>query len=86
MSHRWRQATWIRTLGVEYYIGIDGISLLLVLLTTLLGAIAVGSSWEAIQDRVKEDYVVMLMLAPTLGLLRDYALSIFAKLQTFGLS
>ncbi len=54
--------TWIETLGAEYSVGIDGISLLLILLTTLLGSIATLSSWEAIQDRVKEYYIFMLLL------------------------
>src|SRR5213594_641157 len=53
---------WIQTIGANYHVGIDGISLLLVLLTTLLGPLAVLSSWEAIHDRVKEYYVFMLML------------------------
>src|SRR2546428_173592 len=53
---------WIQTLGANYHVGIDGISLLLVLLTTLLGPLAVLSSWEAIQDRMKEYYIFMLML------------------------
>jgi len=54
--------TWIPTLGANYHVGIDGISLLLVLLTTLLGPLAVLSSWDAIESRVKEYYVFMLML------------------------
>src|SRR5437588_4000063 len=53
---------WIQTLGANYHVGIDGISLLMVMLTTLIGPLAVLSSWEAIQDRVKEYYVFMLML------------------------
>ena len=53
---------WIDALGVRYAVGIDGISLLLVLLTTLLGTVAVLSSWESIQDRAKEYYIFMLML------------------------
>ena len=53
---------WIDALGVQYSVGIDGISLLLVLLTTLLGSIAILSSWESIQDRSKEFYIFMLML------------------------
>src|ERR1044071_1240929 len=53
---------WIQTIGANYHVGIDGISLLLVLLTTLLGPLAVLSSWDAIQERVKEYYVFMLML------------------------
>ena len=53
---------WIDALSVDYAVGIDGISLLLVLLTTLLGPIAILSSWEAIQDRTKEFYAFMLLL------------------------
>ncbi len=54
--------TWISSLSVDYAVGIDGISLLLVLLTTLLGPIAILSSWESIQDRSKEFYAFMLLL------------------------
>ncbi len=53
---------WVQTLGAHYHVGIDGISLLLVMLTTLLGPLAVLSSWTAIENRVKEYYVFMLML------------------------
>ena len=53
---------WIQTIGANYHVGIDGISLLLVLLTTLLGPLAVLSSWSSIESRVKEYYVFMLML------------------------
>jgi NADH-quinone oxidoreductase subunit M len=53
---------WIPTIGANYKFGIDGISMLLVLLTTLLGFIAILSSWTAIKDRVKEYYAFMLLL------------------------
>src|SRR5271169_901960 len=53
---------WIPTIGAGYVIGIDGISFLLIMLTTLLGAISILSSWNAIQDRVKEYYVWFLVL------------------------
>jgi len=53
---------WIQTLGANYHVGIDGISLLLVMLTTLLGLLAVLSSWGAIETRLKEYYVFMLLL------------------------
>src|SRR5499427_6990196 len=53
---------WVQTLGANYHVGIDGISLLLVMLTTLLGPLAVLSSWTAIENRMKEYYVFMLML------------------------
>ena len=54
--------TWIPSLGVQYFLGVDGISFLLILLTTVLGFIAILSSWNAIQTRVKEYYVFMLIL------------------------
>ena len=53
---------WIPSIGAGYVIGIDGISFLLIMLTTLLGAISILSSWNAIQDRVKEYYVWFLVL------------------------
>ncbi len=56
------RADWIPTLGAHYHIGIDGISLLLVMLTTLMGFIAILCSWSAIQDRVKAYYAMFLLL------------------------
>jgi NADH-quinone oxidoreductase subunit M len=53
---------WIQALGAHYHVGIDGISLLLIMLTTLIGPLAVLSSWDAIQERTKEFYAFMLML------------------------
>ncbi len=47
---------------MSYHLGVDGISLLLVMLTTLMGFIAVFCSWSAIQDRVKEYYAMFLLL------------------------
>ncbi len=55
-------AEWIPSIGARYHLGIDGISLLLVLLTTLLGMIAILSSWGAIQQRTKEYYLLLLLL------------------------
>ncbi len=54
--------SWIPSLGIRYAVGIDGISLVLVLLTTLLGFIAIWSSFEAIKHREKEYYVLLLLL------------------------
>jgi NADH-quinone oxidoreductase subunit M len=54
--------TWIPSIGAGYYIGIDGISFLLIMLTTLLGWISILSSWRAIEDRVKEYYIWFLIL------------------------
>ena len=53
---------WIPSLGVHYTLGIDGLSLLMVMLTTLLGAIAILAAWSAIGERQKEFYVLMLLL------------------------
>ncbi len=53
---------WIASLGVRYEFGVDGIAMLLVLLTTLLGPLAFLSSWSAIKEREKEYYVFMLLL------------------------
>jgi NADH-quinone oxidoreductase subunit M len=53
---------WIPSIGVSYFFGVDGISTLLVLLTTLLGAIAILSSWSAITDRVRQYYIFLLLL------------------------
>jgi NADH-quinone oxidoreductase subunit M len=55
-------AAWIPSLGIGYHVGIDGISLLLVLLTTFLTPIALASAWHAIEDRTKEFVAVMLVL------------------------
>jgi NADH-quinone oxidoreductase subunit M len=56
------RAEWIPSIGASYYLGVDGFSVLLILLTTLMGAIAVLSSWSAITERVKEFYIFMLVL------------------------
>jgi NADH-quinone oxidoreductase subunit M len=56
------QAPWIPSLGATYHLGIDGLGLLLVLLTTLIGVIAILSSWNAIHERLKEYYAFFLLL------------------------
>jgi NADH-quinone oxidoreductase subunit M len=55
-------ADWIPSIGAKYHLGLDGISLLLVMLTTFLGMIAILSSWSAIQKRTKEYYILLLLL------------------------
>jgi NADH-quinone oxidoreductase subunit M len=54
--------TWIESLGISYHLGIDGISLFLILLTTFLTPLAILSSWSAITEKVKGYYVSMLFL------------------------
>src|ERR1700680_3901428 len=56
------RAPWIPSVGAEYFLGVDGFSTLLILLTTMMGFIAVLSSWAAITERVKEYYIFMLVL------------------------
>jgi NADH-quinone oxidoreductase subunit M len=56
------RAPWIPSVGAEYYLGVDGFATLLILLTTLMGFIAVLSSWTAITERVKEYYIFLLVL------------------------
>src|ERR671919_1346020 len=53
---------WIPSIGAEYFLGVDGFSALLILMTTLMGVIAVLSSWTAITERVKEYYIFLLVL------------------------
>src|SRR5881296_531521 len=53
---------WMPGFGISYHLGIDGISLLLVLLTTFLTPVALASAWHAIEDRWKEFVVTMLIL------------------------
>jgi NADH-quinone oxidoreductase subunit M len=56
--------TWIPQLGISYHLGIDGLSLLLVVLTTFLTAIAILSAWTAVERRVKE-FMIFLRLLET---------------------
>jgi NADH-quinone oxidoreductase subunit M len=56
------KASWIPSIGATYHIGIDGFGLLLVMLTTLVGFIAILSSWNAVNHRLKEYYAWFLVL------------------------
>jgi NADH-quinone oxidoreductase subunit M len=53
---------WIPVIGARYQMGADGVAVLLIVLTTLLGVIASLSSWKYIQKREKEYYVLLLLL------------------------
>ena len=53
---------WIPIIGARYQFGVDGVAVLLIVLTTLLGAIAALSSWDYIQKREKEYYALLLLL------------------------
>ncbi|MBI4611143.1 MAG: Fe-S-binding domain-containing protein, partial [Candidatus Rokubacteria bacterium] len=53
---------WMPTFGIAYHLGVDGISLLLVLLTAFLSPLALLSSWRAVEVKLKEFAVTMLLL------------------------
>ncbi|MGC8811317.1 MAG: complex I subunit 4 family protein, partial [bacterium] len=56
------KAPWIPEYGMSYFLGIDGLSLFLVLLTTFLTLISVLACWRDIQDKVKEFMICLLFL------------------------
>jgi NADH-quinone oxidoreductase subunit M len=53
---------WITTLNINYSLGIDGISVLFLLLTALIIVLSVLVSWEAITTKVQEFFVALLIL------------------------
>jgi len=53
---------WMPAFGISYHLGVDGISVLFVLLTTLLTPICILASWTSIKDRVKEYMIAFLIL------------------------
>ncbi|MDX6613824.1 MAG: NADH-quinone oxidoreductase subunit [Blastocatellia bacterium] len=53
---------WIPVIGARYQMGVDGVAVLLIVLTTLLGLIASLSSWKYIEKREKEYYALLLLL------------------------
>jgi NADH-quinone oxidoreductase subunit M len=67
---------WIPAFGIDYYLGIDGISLMLMVLTGFLTPIAILSSWEGVQKKVKEFSIFMLLLETSM-------LGVFAALDVF---
>jgi NADH-quinone oxidoreductase subunit M len=56
------RAEWMPTLNIGYRMGVDGISMTFVLLSTLLTPICILASWEAITTRVKEYMIAFLVL------------------------
>ena len=56
------RAGWIPAFNISYHLGVDGVSMLFVLLTTLLTPVCVLASWEAITERVKEYMVAFLVM------------------------
>ena len=71
-----RDVPWIPSLGVRYIVGVDGISMLLVLLTTVLGFLAILSSWSAVTQRENQFYAYLLILQTGM-------IGVFISLDTF---
>jgi NADH-quinone oxidoreductase subunit M len=67
---------WITTPNIHYHMGIDGISLWLVLLTTFLTPLCVLISWKSVHDRVKEFFILLLILETAL-------IGVFTSLDLF---
>ena len=67
---------WIPVIGARYQMGVDGVAVLLIVLTTLLGVIAALSSWNYIQKREKEYYALLLFL-------QTAVVGVFASLDLF---
>src|SRR3954447_26301940 len=70
------QADWIQLFGIQYKVGIDGLSVALVVLTTTLSAIAILASFKPIQTRIKEYMISFLVLE--VGMI-----GVFLALDTF---
>ncbi len=56
------RALWIDVLNIQYYMGVDGLSILMVLLTTFISMLAISGSWEGVDRQVKAYFVFMLLL------------------------
>src|SRR5918912_219770 len=57
-----QDVSWIGQIGARYHVGVDGISLWLVLLTTLLVPISIASAWHAVEERQVAFYTFLLLL------------------------
>jgi NADH-quinone oxidoreductase subunit M len=54
---------WLDALGVSYFLGVDGISVLLIVLTTIITTLSIIWSWDTIHVRQREYYIAILLLA-----------------------
>jgi len=71
-----KNVPWIPTPNIHYHLGIDGISLWLVVLTTFLTPLCVLISWKSIHERVKEFFILLLLLETSL-------IGVFVSLDLF---
>ena len=53
---------WIPSWGISYFLGVDGLSILMILLTTFISLLAIAGSWTAIDTQLKQYYIFMLLL------------------------
>ncbi|MDD5772788.1 MAG: NADH-quinone oxidoreductase subunit M [bacterium] len=53
---------WIPSVGIEYFMGVDGISVLIILLTAILTSVSILASWTSIKNRVREFYPLLLFI------------------------
>jgi NADH-quinone oxidoreductase subunit M len=67
---------WIPSWGINYFVGIDGISILFIFLTTILSVLCVLVSWKSIASKVKEFHIAILILEAAM-------LGVFASLDFF---
>lgn len=71
-------ASWIPRFGISFYLAVDGLSLLLILLTAFLGIIAIGSAWDEITERAGFFYFNLLWtLAGVIGVFTALDLFLF---------
>ena len=66
---------WMPSLGIQYYVGIDGISLFFVILSTFLTPVCVLASWETIKSNVREYMIAFLAL-------ETFMVGVFCALDT----
>lgn len=71
-----KDVAWISAPNIHYHMGIDGISLWLIVLTTFLTPLCVLISWNSIHDRVKEFFILLLILETSL-------IGVFTSLDLF---
>ena len=67
---------WITSPNIHYHMGIDGISVWLVVLTTFLTPLCVLISWKSVHERVKEFFIILLLLETAL-------IGVFTSLDLF---
>lgn len=70
------RTSWMENFNIQYAVGVDGISLILVLLTTLLGPICVLASWTSIESKVKA-YMILILLVEGAMIVVFTALDLF---------